>query len=225
MKNSLLGAPTHHNQQKIHNNKPNFNNMNKRRPIPPPQQHQQQQQQQQIGKTNNEEQNNLNKLKICMEANRRNINQRLNINNNSNGQIKNHHNHQQQQQQNEQNRFQNNKQLIVIKTGENDNSIKNSGLKRTLSSDENETAKKLCQEQQPTQIDNNNRVAVVTNDLDEESMIITVECKIKNKQSNDENYEFDAFYCKCCCLIIHDQNSIESHLINETHKTNVSCFF
>ena len=131
-------------QQMMINNKQNMNKPNN--------------QHQTIASKVNEEQqqNNLNKLKICMEANRRNINQRLNINNNSNsnggGQMKNYMKQQQQQQQNENNngsstnRFQNNKQLIVIKTGENDDNSIKTPVKRPLSdtANESEAAKKVC---------------------------------------------------------------------------------
>jgi hypothetical protein len=225
--NSLIGGPqstTHqqHQYQKPHN-KPNFNMNTKRRSQPHNsmminKQHQNNTiNKQQIQKINNEEQNNLNKLKICMEANRRNINQRLNINNNSNNNSSNSNNGQQtrqNQQQSDNNRFQNNKQLILIKTDENDSSSKNSGLKRPLeSSNETETTKKICQE---------TPIVDAINEADRS--VIKVECKIKNKLSNDENYEIDAFYCKCCCLIIHDEATIKEHLITDLHKTNVSKF-
>lgn len=227
--NSLLAGPqsttTHQHPYQKPLNKPNFNmnnnnNATKRRP----QQHNnmminKQHQNNTINKQQiqNEEQTNLNKLKICMEANRRNINQRLNINNNNINNNNNSNNGQtrQNQQQSDNNRFQNNKQLILIKTDENDNnSSKNTGLKRPLeSSNETEITKKICQEM-PI-VDVNNEA-----DKNEDRSVIKVECKIKNKLSNDENYEIDAFYCKCCCQIIHDEATIKEHLITDTHKTN-----
>ena len=168
----------------------NYNQMNNNNKIPMNKMNDFRNQQKQ-GSNNDEHQNNLNKLKICMEANRRNINQRLNVNNNNNNsnvytnnQVK-----QQHQSQNEnkqvttnnnnnnnnststasttstntsttnnnnnngnfnQNRFQNNKQLIVIKTAENsvtDKKKVETSLKRPSSatSNECEPAKKLCQ--------------------------------------------------------------------------------